>query len=181
MRKYALPALIAAVGLAFAAACLLVWLTRGRGPGLGAKLRLGGLLLAMTGVVATGYAQQDHELCYKTVPRTDIQLSGPREGSRLVVDVVANPVLRGTLRYRFDNTIFSWSLSNEQAGAAVRRGEVVAEDGAFDQPTERVRLILPRDLAPGRYTLRLYAVPVTGQAAAREVMNTVFLQITNRD
>ncbi len=57
MTRQTLAAIAAtALWLAFAAVCLGLWLSGGRGPLTRAKLRLGGLLLGLTAVSTTGTA-----------------------------------------------------------------------------------------------------------------------------
>lgn len=164
MRKYALPALIAFVGIAFAVACLLVWLSRGRGPGLRAKLRLGGLMLMMTGVVATGAPRGPEVTCYEPVQPNQVGLIGYAWNKPLVVDLAATNLLHGKITYRSCRDL-SWSLSNERSGAVQFTGPCLFGTMEGDSGrAEHFTVRLPAGLAAGTYALRVYTCAVAAQA-----------------
>jgi hypothetical protein len=161
MRRYLLPVLVAGVGIAFAAACLLAWLTRGRGLGLRAKLRLGGLLLTLTGVTAT--MGLGCVMCYDSGPGdNEFVFDAYSYNTPLAINLSQTNILHGTIHYRTVSS-FSWALYDEVPATSLASNNIIPADGAFDQTTERFLITLPEDLDNGAYKLRLYPSDVTNQ------------------
>jgi hypothetical protein len=69
-RQVFIPIAIAAIALAFGIVCFLLWLRRGKSPGLlHAKLRLGGAILTLSAMVAGTMALNSCvEMCYAPPP-----------------------------------------------------------------------------------------------------------------
>ena len=146
---------IAGLSLAFAIVSLLVWFSRGNSKLVARKLRLGALLIGLTGAT-TGCPVAS---CYETAaPRPDtlVLADGLQNGSTIEVKAGEAKKLTARIEQRLCN-YFSFEVSDDR-GALALAGPVQPIDGAFDSPTEEVGLTLfATDLQPGSYALRILA------------------------
>lgn len=163
------PLVFVVLSIAFVAVSLLVVVTRGRSASLiRKKLALGAMILSLTGTVTgTGCLVS----CYEPPPEctTDLSFEGAfvetADGVyrwRLTVDPGLDPALHGEISHDFcaageGETVFSYRLVDPH-WVEIQRGDIVPEDGAFDDEIESFSIELPADLAPGEYRLRVHTV-----------------------
>jgi hypothetical protein len=151
--KHAGPVFAALLGISFVVVSALVVVTRGHPYLVRRKLKIGALLLSISGVAA---GCGPTTTCY--VPALDYAVSlDPTSGGSggIVVDLAVSDTLQGTFENR-SGTEFSYQLRD--TNGVVGSGDIYPADGVLDQPTERFRIVLGTSLAVGPYIIEFYAV-----------------------
>jgi hypothetical protein len=146
------PFALAGLAVIFAAVCLGLWLSRGNHWWLKRKLRIGALMLTLTGV-ANGCTCAS---CY-TGPASVITLDGQYSGAELVLDLASGTRIQGKVEHSIldEDAPIPFHLL-EMDGGLVQVGALVAKDGAFDERTEKLYLDLRADTQPGYYEIEIY-------------------------
>lgn len=152
-REHWIPLAVLGLTLAFVLVSWLVRLSRGHPWLIRRKLRLGALLLGLTGAAA-GCGEGGTATCYLPAPVDEIYFDSQFRGQDgLVLDLGQGSELSGDLNGRSDSA-YSYQILVD--GTEARRGAVVAADGAFDAVTELFRIPLTPAGLPAAGTLRVY-------------------------
>lgn len=146
------PLALAGLAVIFGGVCLGLWLSRGDQWWLKRKLRIGALMLTLTGV-ANGVACTS---CYAGVASV-ITLAGQHTGSDLVLDLADGTRIAGKIEHNTldDYAVIPFNLFDPDGGLA-QAGTLVAKDGAFDESSEKFFLDLRADTQPGGYEINIY-------------------------
>ncbi len=139
---------------AFLLVSLLVYLSRGR-PGLiRAKLKLGALLLGLTGTLGSGCGTPQ-TTCYMPAPRDMMQIEvEAMDDWGVVLDLDQGHQLHASLNYR-EHDAFSFRIVNEE-GTELQRGEILPADGAYNSSSEDCILEIDENLSLGHHWLDLH-------------------------
>ena len=165
-RKLAVVLVVAALSVAFAVVSFLVYLARGRGPLLRAKLRLGALLLSLGAVAVTGACDDEGDrTCYAPTPTNNFVIVDPaQQGDGVTVDLAGPAVLLCRIDWR-QGELFSWRIADESL-LEIERGDIEPADGDWDSPSESFEIRLaPLLLDEGTYWLWLYNTNADNQPA----------------
>lgn len=176
-REHLIQAALVVLSVLFVGACAMVFLTRGSPCSLRWKLRLGGLILHLSAMVACGtLAPYEPEMtCYAVGPGNPntMAITSPAPTYDTSAHAVSIPLgkapheLKGNVHERQGNA-FSFRLcegyGGDNAGATpscvgkpeVQRENITAVDGSWDEFTEEFQVMLPDGLR-GEYTLELFA------------------------
>ena len=169
------PLVIAGLAVAFIVVSALVYLSRGD-PGLvRRKLRLGGMLLALTGAVngCGGLTAS----CYDMAAPNEFSLSDINQDGAVTVDLPADNQVAGVIYQRQGDT-FSFRLQDGKE-AEVQSADIVALDGAFDENSEEFILAIRPDLDSGTYLLSFYDSHKDKQSQTEPNYMTYKLKVTN--
>ena len=165
-----LPLVLIALSAAFIAVSFLVWITRGNDSLLKKKLRIGALILSLTGV-ATGCWSSEEIYCYVPSVGSAIIVEDTRPHGTIELDMSVTNKLSGEI-YPADGEELQYAIT-DQNDQDVQTGAVEALDGAFDEKLEEFELVVRSDIATGQYILKFY-VPDPGVPDV-----TFFLHIIN--
>jgi hypothetical protein len=168
--------ILAGLFAAFAAISLLVWLTRGQNHALlKKKLKIGAMILTLTGVITTGCNASD-TTCYVAIAEDYILFDDLQHSSgAIVLNLDETNRLDGTLE-NLTTTVYSFRITDGD-GNEVQRDQVVAEDGEFDDHTEEFYLEVDPNLPAGQYVLLLYPTYAQSQEGANPLFQTHSLRI----
>jgi hypothetical protein len=146
------PLALAGLAVVFSAVCLGLWLSRGNHWWLKRKLRIGALMLTLTGV-ANGCTCAETS-CY--APLSDLVIiEGQYPGSELVMDLKDGNRLSGRLEHSLLGPEIPFQIM-ELDGDVIQADTLQADDGAFDEPDETFHLVVRGDIQPGDYYLEIY-------------------------
>lgn len=144
---------MAGLAVIFGAVCVGLWLSRGNHWWLKRKLRIGALMLTLTGV-ANGCTCADS--CYITIAN-QITLEGNYSGAELILDLADGHRLSGKVESsRLDEDAPVPFQVLDLHGDLVQAGALVPKDGAFDERTEKFLLDVRADTQPGEYQIDIY-------------------------
>ncbi len=148
--------LVIGLAAAFVAVSLAVYLTRGHPWFIKKKLRVGAMLLMLTGAANTGCFGES--TCYvRALPNEMILTTEdgqPLEGE-ITLDLRMDRTLRGRIWFR-NADIFEFVVVDAQ-NHEVQREDIFAADGAFDEDSEEFEIEIRGDLASGDFRLDLFA------------------------
>jgi len=174
-KEFFTPLVLAGLAIAFIVVSALVWLSKGN-PGLvRRKLRLGGMLLALTGAVngcggLTG-------MCYDVAMSNEFSVSDVEQDGAVHLDLPSNNNVAGTI-YQRQGDKFSFRLL-DQKEQEVQRADIEALDGKYDENTEEFKLAIKKDLGTGSYSLTFYSAGANDQTSVEPHYNTYKVQVTN--
>jgi hypothetical protein len=141
--------------LAFGIISLLVILTRRHPYFVSRKLRLGAVLLSLTGSSVGCVAPVS---CYLPALHNVITIDQVNpQTSEIVLDRATSDTLTGSIRDRL-GTAFSYAVF-DSLDTLVKKDDIQALDGAFDADSEAFKIGFGHSVPAGDYTLRLYSVP----------------------
>ena len=177
-RKVLVAAAVAALSLCFVVVSLLVLLSRGRGPLLGAKLRLGALLLSLGAVAVTGSCGDDEVTCYAPAISNHVVVEDPeQEVDGVPIDLSLGNVIRCRIESRSGDA-FSWRIADDSL-VEIDRGDIEPLDGAWDESTEQFEIVIDPSLSTGAYWLWLYETDATHQPTDPYGFSSIRLLVTN--
>ncbi len=148
------PIYLAGLVVAFGVISFLVYLTRGNPALVKKKLKLGGIIIAMTGVISG--CGHEEAMCYVPSPASnEFSLSHQHFGDNgLAIDLTQSSTLSGGIDFRSGNE-FSYRLTSE-VEVEKQRGDIQALDNAFDEDSEEFEINLQTNLESGLYMLNFY-------------------------
>ena len=174
-KEFFTPLVIAGLAVAFIVVSALVYFTRGNPALVQRKLRLGGMLLALTGAVngcggLTG-------MCYDVAMSNEFSLSDVGQDGMVAVDLPSNNKVAGSI-YQREGETFSFRLLDSQ-DVEVQRADIAALDGAFDENTEEFELAIRPDLTSGTYEVSFYNSLQGDQSTVEPHYKIYKLEVTN--
>jgi len=159
-REIWIPMAVLGLCLVFALICLGLSLWRRNGWLLKKKLRVGAMLLTLTGFVATGGPVA---CCYATAgDDTMVSLEGESWGGEVTLDLQSGTSLEGQIE-NCHSLDWSYLLSTPEGTRELQRGDLIPLDGEFEELSEAFRLTLDPGTEPGDYRLCIH------QQAAQEL------------
>ncbi|HON11017.1 MAG TPA: hypothetical protein PLE24_09135 [Chitinispirillaceae bacterium] len=150
-RKSAISVLLFFLIIAFGLVSLLVILTRRHPSLVKSKLKLGAIILSLSGVASGCFTTT----CYALPPENQFaidQVSGP--GDTIIVTTPALDTISGKITHR-NGDKFSYSVT-DSLDNTIKKEDIFPLDGKYDENTEEFRIVLGEDFAPGNYKLRFY-------------------------
>jgi hypothetical protein len=146
------PFVFLALGGFFLFVSLMVILSKGKSKKwVTQKMKIGGLLLAISAFQNTGHAQQ--VTCYEPVSINDIRITAEYNNG-YNINLKNGNILHGHISGRQSDN-FSFSVSDE-SGRIFQKGEIEPTDGKFDNYSEDFILKLDEKLKEGKYILMLF-------------------------
>jgi hypothetical protein len=146
-----LPLVLIGLSAAFIAVSFLVWITRGNDSLLKKKLRIGALILSLSGI-GTGCWTTT---CYEGYPEDYFVLDGMDTNREIELDLTISNILRGKIENRRGEGY--WFLITDQDSVEVQTGILEALDGAFNERAEEFEIAVRSDIPTGDYELTLYS------------------------
>ena len=154
-KQILVPVLVAVLSVAFVFVSFLVFVTRGNASLIRKKLKLGAVILSLTGVVLGG-CREGEITCYAPIlPSDRIEFYSPgvtEDG--IYLNLAVRYIIEGTI-YERRSDAFSFDIIDESRNE-VQSGDIAAIDGAYDTETELFLIAVRRDLPVGAYTLSIY-------------------------
>jgi hypothetical protein len=164
-RHVVIPVVIIFVAAAFVIASILVYFSRGRSSLIRKKLRIGAVLIYLTGLVSCDLIDGDTPpTCYVPLPPPNefrITEPGPSKDG-IDIDLAQSNLLRGVIARR-EGTDFSYRIEDESASER-QRDDIAALDGAFDEYTEDFEVTVRDDLATGLYLIHFFDAAAAEQS-----------------
>lgn len=146
-----IPLILIGLSVAFVVVSFLVWITRGNDSFLRKKLRIGAMILLLTGT-AVGCKCEDS--CYLIIADNQFFIEDQGIGGRIELDMSVTNKLIGQIRHRADEDF--WYLIRKRNGEEMQRGNVEPLDGVYDDIHEEFEIQVRIDLATGEYELEFY-------------------------
>jgi hypothetical protein len=164
-RKIALGISLGVLFIAFGIISLLVILTKRHPYFVAKKLRLGALIISLSGFAAgcSGGAPKPVVSCYTSADELvfSIDQADSLTGS-IVLHKGISDTITGKIRTTFGNEIYRDSFAYaiiDSANSIVFKNDILSNDGAFDGKEEEFKIGLGNAVMPGTYEIRLYDVP----------------------
>ena len=145
-----IPFIVAGLGVAFLLISLLVFLSRGNGALIRKKLKIGGLIISLSGLAAGCPGPT----CYDPVANNQFSIDSSQGYRELLLNLSEENTITGKL-YEPIGTDFTYRIFN-QASESVQQGPILATDGAFDSSNEQFTITVDSSLSDGVYDLCLY-------------------------
>ena len=150
-----IPVVFIVLGLLFLGVSFLVYLTKGKDSLIKRKLRIGALLLTITGFSITGCSGGGGVVsCYIGPAPNNFILETQYPSSAINVNLAHTNILHGEIRYRI-NTNYSFRLM-DTGNTVIQTNELFADDGVYDTATEQFSLSLTNAVQTGEYKLYFY-------------------------
>ena len=182
-RHVAIPVAITIVAAAFIVVSILVFISRGRSSLIRRKLKLGAILIYLTGFVSCDLLDGGGtSTCYVPLPPPNefhIVEPGPT-GDGIDVDLALSNVLKGVIERR-EGAEFSFRIDDDGAHEW-QRDDIAALDGVFDEYTEDFEVALRGDLATGSYLIHFFDVGAADQSSRSARCRASYrLNVTNEE
>jgi hypothetical protein len=160
-KKIAVLVSLGCLFLAFGVLSLLVIFTKRHPYFLAGKLRLGALIISLSGAAVgcgTSTCYSPVVTCYDPMPENSFTITQVDQKTQSIIMSKSGPdTLSGNIFGR-SGSAFSYAVVDSSNSAALK-GDIAPADGAFDESNEDFRIVLGHSLAPGSYQLRLFTVP----------------------
>lgn len=163
-KQFMIPVLIVGVAAAFVFVSFLVFLTGGRPSLVKKKLKIGALLIALTGMVSCDlFDGKGTHTCYVPAPPPNaIHITDPAWGEYgIELDLSTGNILGGRIENR-KGADFSFRIEDEE-NVEMQRDDIAALDGEFDEYTEEFEIEVREDLSTGLYYIHLFDVGAQDQ------------------
>lgn len=166
-RKFYLYIALAAIAAGFVAVCALLFIFRGNAVLLRRKLKLGGIIIALTGMLSScvpGFppvvmcyepAYDPEDWVYLHYEEEAIEEDNPN--GTITITLPAQAVMSGEL-HALTSTVFSWRLRSNDSEADIR-GDIAADDGEIQYGRELFKIAIDPALSAGKYTLSFFNTP----------------------
>jgi hypothetical protein len=151
-KEICLPLVLIGLSAAFIVVSFLVWITRGKDSLLKKKLRIGALILSLSGV---GSGCWPVISCYDGLPADRFVLEGTDVYGEIELDLTVSNILKGKIQQRRGKDY--WFLITGQDSVEIQTGTLEALDGAFNEDTEEFEIAVRSDIPTGGYDLTFYS------------------------
>jgi hypothetical protein len=160
--------------IAFGIVSLLVIMTKRHPFFVGKKLRIGALILSISGV-AVGCSTIT---CYAPVQTNNFYVDQTIAGSdSILIHKSVSDTITGTISERRGNT-FSYALF-DSSGNIVLKNNIQPIDGSFDEDIEEFKIGFGSSILPGKYNLNFYTVPKDSIQNNNRYERVFYLTITD--
>ena len=178
-----IPVVISLVAAAFITISLLVFFTRGKPSLIRKKLRIGAILIYLTGLVSCDLidGKKSRPTCYVPLPPpNEFHIVEPSPGRYGIdIDLTSGNLLKGIIERR-EGEEFSFRIEDDNA-LERQRNDLFALDGAFDEYAEDFELTIEGDLATGTYYIHFFDVGAADQSSGCERCKASYrLNVTNQ-
>ncbi|MDF1550453.1 MAG: hypothetical protein P1P88_21710 [Bacteroidales bacterium] len=158
-KEIVVPLLVIGLTILFAGICAAVFLSNGKSKKwISRKMKIGGLLLTLTAASCNGGGGE--VMCYETVATNSIWIEGTGQNG-IEIKLDTSNVLSGQIS-GLDGTDFSFKISDSE-NKPLQRGNLIPNDGKFDQFYEAFKIELDKNLQPGNYLLDIFAAKIAAQ------------------
>jgi hypothetical protein len=177
-RKLLAIVTLLALFCAFGVVSFLVIISRRHPVFIEKKLRIGAIILSLSGFAA-GCGGGIGPTCYSpAAPENEIVFDLAMGSSgELVVPVSSADTLTGTIRFR-TNDAFSVVIK-DGSGAIVGKNNFFPVDGAFDGSPELFRIVFDTSPGSGVYSMELFSCPADSITASTPVQRQFTLMVTD--
>jgi hypothetical protein len=158
-----IPLVLIGLSVAFIVVSFLLWLSRGNDSLLKKKLRIGALILTLSGV-ATGCWYSEEVTCYVPSVSCVFVVEDAVAQGTIELDMAVTNKLSGKI-YQPEGEDF-WYVITDQDDQEIQTGTVEALDGVFDEGMEEFELVVSSDVATGEYVLDFYTPELNRPAAS---------------
>jgi hypothetical protein len=149
-----IPLILIGLSVAFVVVSFLLWLSRGNDSLLKKKLRIGALIISLSGVALGCWSERDCSTCYLVAKENLFVVEDQHMGGRIVLDMSVTNKLTGLVSNYTSKNL--WYLIEDHNDNEIQRGAVEPLDGAYDQHSEEFEIPVRIDLATGEYELEFY-------------------------
>lgn len=153
-RELYLPLVLIGLSAAFIVVSFLLWLSRGNDSLLKKKLRIGALIISLSGIALGCWSERDCSTCYLVAQENRFVVEDQHMGGRIVMDMSVTNKLTGLVD-NYTSEDF-WYLIEDYYDNEIQRGAVEPLDGAYDEWGEEFEILVRIDLATGEYKLEFY-------------------------
>ncbi|MDD3626455.1 MAG: hypothetical protein PHV06_03980 [bacterium] len=157
-KEIIIPIYLIGLSLVFVIVSLLLFLTGGKNTKLlSRKLKIGALIITMTAILGCGgsNSQQAMVTCYKPAPPDFFSITDEnRKDGVIVVDEETNYILNCILDRRTSEE-YSFKLVDSE-DKTITKGDLEAEDGAFDEDSEDVKVKFDKDIEKGDFQIKFF-------------------------
>jgi hypothetical protein len=159
--------------IAFGVISFLVFLTKRHPYFVSKKLRIGALILSLSGVTA-GCAQIVS--CYLPAPSNIFYVDqSDTSNNEITINRTTTDTITGKIENR-SGTAFSYMII-DSVNATVLKNDLTPADGVFDEAIEEFKIGLGHSLTPGNYNLRFYTSPKDSIISPDRYCNSFTLKI----
>jgi hypothetical protein len=160
-KEYLIPFLFIGLSLTFLVVSGMVYLSNGKSKKwVARKMKIGGLLLALSAFQNMSFSQEIQPTCYKVAPDNDMRINGfTQEG--LKIDLSKTNIILGYVAQRQSDEL-SFCVA-DSSGQIFQKGSILPVDGKFDQTRQDFKIELDQNLKDGKYILMLFAISVNQQ------------------
>ncbi len=149
-----LPLVLIGLSAAFIVVSFLIWITRGNDSLLKKKLRIGALILSLTGT-AIGCESRTCYVPLYDAGQNQLVLSGViYPDGTFVMNLAFGNRIEGTILYPTIDE-YTFQILNDD-GSRIDRGPMVIQDGEFDEDLEEFTISIREDIPTGIYNLNFY-------------------------
>lgn len=139
---------------AFGIISLLVVITKRHPYFVSKKLRIGALIISLSGL-SIGCPTNT---CYSPAPGNVFQIDqADTKTSTIVINKSVSDSITGKISRRSGNT-FSYIVA-DSSDSIIIKDDVTPIDGTFDEDTEEFLIRVGKTISPGKYELRFFATP----------------------
>lgn len=158
-KEILIPFVIFGLTILFAGICIGVYISNGKSKKwVARKMKIGGMLLSLTSVsVGNGCVT-----CYDMPSEGNIIQFDNVNGYELAIKLDTGNVITGTI-YERRASDFSFSIE-DSLEQKFQSGPILPIDGKFDNYEEQIKIELDRNLAAGKYFLKVFATDTLKQA-----------------
>lgn len=154
-RELFLPLVLIGLSAAFIVVSFLVWLTRGNDSLLKKKLRIGAIILSLTGTAIGCESNQCYIGARDETPNQIVLTGETYPGETFTLDLTTSNTIKGSINYPTIDEYTFQILDGD--GTRIDRGPVLAQDGEYDEDLEWFDLSVQVDIPTGLYDLNFYA------------------------
>ena len=151
-----IPLILIGLSVAFVVVSFLLWLSRGNDALLKKKLRIGALIISLSGIALGCWSERDCSTCYLVAQENVFTVEEQYMGGRIVLDMSETYKLTGLVS-NYTSEDF-WYLIEDYSDNEIQRGMVEPLDGAYDEHSEEFEILVRVDLATGEYKLEFYLI-----------------------
>ena len=149
-----IPLILIGLSVAFVVVSFLLWLSRGNDSLLKKKLRIGALIISLSGIALGCWSERDCSTCYLIAPQNQFTVEDQHDGGKIVMDMSVSNKLAGHVSgYTSDDL---WYLIEDYDDNEIQRGTVEPLDGSYDEYSEEFEILIRIDLPTGEYKLEFY-------------------------
>ena len=148
-----LPLVLIGLSAAFIVVSLLVWITRGNDSLLKKKLRIGAMILMLTGT-AVGCNCTEVTCYIGTRPNMVYFDDGTTMDGEIHLDLNIGNIVTGTIESP-SSPVYTFQILDDE-DVIIDRGPIEAIDGKYDDRLEAFELSVREDITSGTYDLNFY-------------------------
>lgn len=167
------PILVIALTIAFAIACLIVYLSKGRSQKwLARKMKIGGLILTLS--VASCNGSVEHT-CYEVAAVNHIWLYN-MGANGVEINLDSSTIIGGEIS-GVQDSVYSYRILDKNQNI-IKKAILKPDSGTFDMYNESFKIELDKTLKKGEYTINFYNNYITEQDSS-QIIKQLTINIKN--